>query len=243
VTDTADFSRIHVVLPVRSISGGKARLGGALDAEERETLILGMLRHIVLTIREWGGAAVTHVVSLDPALLADAASLGADTVRQLDGGLNEAIVAGRRRARQTGATAMLVVPADLPLLDGTSLERLVDAADAALAAGSGRPVVVLAPADARGGTNALLVSPLDVIEPDFGAMSLQCHTQAAADVDATVLMVVDPGLGFDLDTPDDVDRIGVQRLDHLLELGSRPVGSVAAEPIEREPVAADAPAS
>jgi 2-phospho-L-lactate guanylyltransferase len=235
VMGSADFSRIHVVLPVRSVSGGKARLGGALDAEERETLILGMLRHIVLTVREWGGAAATHVVSLDPTLLADAAALGAGTVRQLDSGLNEAIAAGRRRAVEAGATAMLVIPADLPLLTQTSLERLVDAADAALAAGSGRPVVVLAPADARGGTNALLVSPADVIEPVFGAMSLQCHAQAAADVEATLLLVVDPGLGFDLDTPDDVDRIGVEALDHLLELGSRPAGSVG-----RGPVTADA---
>jgi 2-phospho-L-lactate guanylyltransferase len=238
VTDLADFSRIHVVLPVRSISGGKARLGGALDAEERETLILGMLRHIVLTIREWGGAAATHVVSLDPSVLADAAALGSDTVRQLHGGLNEAIVAGRQRAVEAGATAMLVLPADLPLLNRASLERLVDAADAALAAGSGRPVVVLAPADARGGTNALLVSPADLIEPDFGHMSLQCHAQAAADVEATLLLVVDAGLGFDLDTPDDVDRIGVVGLDHLLELGSRSAGSVG-----RGSVAADAPAS
>ena len=243
MTTYADLTRLHVVLPVRSVSGGKARLGGALDAEERETLIVGMLRHVILTIGEWAGAATTHVVSLDPALLADAETLGADPVLQLDGGLNEAIVAGRRRSVQQGATAILVVPADLPLLSRTSLERLVDAADAAIAAGSGRPIVILAPADARGGTNALLVSPPDVIDPDFGAMSLECHAQAAADVEATLLLVVDPGLGFDLDTPDDVDRVGVAGLAHLMELGTRPTSAFVREPGAREPVAADAPAT
>jgi 2-phospho-L-lactate guanylyltransferase len=237
----ADLSHLHVVLPARSISGGKARLGGALDAEERETLILGMLRHALATLRTWGVAEQVHVVSLDPALLADAADAGAHAVPQalpgigeLDGALNDAILAGRTTALQAGATAMLVLPADLPLLAVTSLERLLDAGDAALAAGSGRPVVVLAPADARRGTNALLVSPPDIIEPAFGPQSLEAHAKAAAAVEATLLLVVDPGLGFDLDTPEDVDRLGVDGLARLVDLGTSPL-----PPAPPEAIAAD----
>ncbi len=231
----ADLSRLHVVLPVRSISGGKVRLGGALDAEERETLILGMLRHALATLREWGIADAVHVVSRDATLLDDASASGATALRQLaGGGLNEAILEGRAAARAGGATTLLVLPADLPALTVTSLERLLDAADAALAAGAGRPLVVLAPADARRGTNALLVSPPDLIEPAFGAQSLEAHARAAAEVDATVLLVVDGGLGFDLDTPDDVDRLGVEALARLVELGSLPLASILREPVAAE---------
>ena len=39
----ADLSRLHVVVPLRGIESGKSRLGQALDAEERETLVLGLL--------------------------------------------------------------------------------------------------------------------------------------------------------------------------------------------------------
>ena len=106
-----------------------------------------------------------------------------------------------------GATAVLMLPADLPLVDGPALDRLLDGADAAVAAGNGHSLVVVAPADARGGTNALLVSPPDLIDPCFGESSLAAHLLAASQVDATVQLVVDPALGFDLDTPDDLERL------------------------------------
>ena len=40
----ADLTSLHAVVPLRTLAGGKARLGEALDAEEREELVLGMLR-------------------------------------------------------------------------------------------------------------------------------------------------------------------------------------------------------
>lgn len=229
MTEQADLTHLHVVIPVRSASGGKARLGGALDAEERETLIVGMLRHALRTIREWGGAELVHVVSMDESLLLDAAAFGARAERQQRSGLNEAILAGRAAAVDRGASAMLVLPADLPALTAASLGRLADAADAALAAGSGRPLVVLAPADARRGTNALFTSPPEVIEPLFGALSLESHAQAARDADATLLLVVDAALGFDLDTPEDADRLGVAGLARVIELGSMRIDEAVAE--------------
>ena len=77
----------------------------------------------------------------------------------------------------------------------------------ALAAGNGHALIVVAPADARGGTNALLISPPALIDPQFGDHSLEAHLRAAALADATVQLVVDPALGFDLDTPDDLERL------------------------------------
>ena len=102
---------------------------------------------------------------------------------------------------------MLILPADLPLLERASLDRLLDAADAALAAGSGRPLVAIAPSDARDGTNGLLLFPTDVIEPAFGAGSFEAHVRAAAAADATLQVVTDAGLGFDLDTPEDLEML------------------------------------
>ena len=61
-----------------------------------------------------------------------------------------------------------------------------------MAAGTGAPLVVIAAADARDGTNALLLSPPDIIEPHFGPGSLEAHLRAARDAGATVQLVVDP---------------------------------------------------
>jgi 2-phospho-L-lactate/phosphoenolpyruvate guanylyltransferase len=216
----ADLAVLHVVLPLRTLAGGKARLGEALDAEEREALVAGMLRHELAVVADWGRAAAVHVVTLDPALMPLAQAGGARSLLQVREGLNDAIREACVVARASGASALLVLPGDLPLLDVAALERLLEAADAALAAGAGAPLVVLAPADARDGTNALLLSPPDVIEPAFGPRSLELHARAARDAGASLQLVVDPALGFDLDTPQDLDRLEPQRLAELEALGA-----------------------
>lgn len=218
----ADLSRLHAVVPLRSLEGGKTRLGAALDAEEREDLIVGMLRHVLGTLLAWGGAAEILVVSPDRALLSIASAAGARTLRQDAGDLNDAIRLGRDDVMAGGATALLVLPGDLPLLEREALERLREAADAALAAGGGAPLVAIVPADARSGTNALVLSPPDVIEPAFGPESLRAHLEAARAANASVLLVEDPVVGFDLDTPADVERLQPARLAELQAIGAMP---------------------
>jgi len=224
----ADLSRLHVLLPLRSLATGKARLGGAIDAEERETLLLGMLRLTLRVLASWPACRMVHLVSADTALLASSATDGAGRIRPLlqrGEGLNEALASARADAVAHGATAVLMLPADLPLLATEPLDRLLEAADAAVAAGSESPIVVIAPADARRGTNALLLSPPYVIEPSFGVLSLEAHVRAAAAADASVQIVVDARLGFDLDTPDDLERLEPALLDQLIALGERPIAA------------------
>ncbi|HTS15251.1 MAG TPA: 2-phospho-L-lactate guanylyltransferase [Candidatus Sulfotelmatobacter sp.] len=222
----ADLSRLHVVVPVRTLAGGKARLGEALDAEEREGLIAGMLRHELGVLGRWGRAAAVHVVSPDPEVGPIAALAGARPLAQQSDGLNEAVREARLEATEAGATALLILPADLPMLDTPSLDRLLDAADAALAAGGGAALVVVAAADARDGTNALLLSPPAVIEPRFGPASLEAHVRAARDAGASLQLLVDPVIGFDLDTPADLGRLEAARLAELEALGAAVVTSV-----------------
>lgn len=232
-----------MVVPVRGLSDGKARLGIALDAEERQTLIVGLLVSTLAIVRQWPAARRVHVISGDALVLRIAESMRAVAVRdEAAGDLNAAVVLGRQSAAARGATAVLTLPADLPLLSAGALDRLLDAADAALAAGRGQPLVVVAPADARDGTNALLLSPPDVIDPSFGGSSLAAHVRAAAGADAAVQVVVDPELGFDLDTPDDLERIDEPRLLELLATGGDALAAyeAAAHGPEAEPVPAAA---
>jgi 2-phospho-L-lactate guanylyltransferase len=220
---------IHVVLPLRSLSGGKARLGGAVDAEEREALILGMARRTVRVLLDWSACERILVVSPDRGLLSavcpDAEpgpSAPTDrliTIVQDGEGLGAAIVAGRTRALRDGAVSLLVLPGDLPELSAAALDELLDAADAGLAAAGGGRLVAIAPAGARGGTNALLLRPPDAIDPAFGDASFEAHLRAAARAGAAVQIVQDDVLGFDLDTPDDLERLEPGRLNELMRLG------------------------
>lgn len=218
---------IHVVLPMRTVSGGKARLGGVLDAEEREELVLGMLRQTLSLLEAWGGCERIHLVTPDPVLIEDARERAAqsgrtllETHRQVGEGLNEAVRVGMEAARSEGAATLLVLPGDLPHLTIEALDGLLLAADAAHAAAAGGPLVAIAPSDARSGTNALLLKPVDVIEPSFGPDSFETHLRSAAAVEAAVQVISDEALGFDLDTPDDLEMLDPSRLNELTRLGS-----------------------
>jgi 2-phospho-L-lactate guanylyltransferase len=216
---SAALAPLHAVVPLRGLVTGKARLGEAIDAEERAQLVLGLLRRTLRILRDWQPLAATYVVTSDRTAQSVAAELGARIVPDPGPGLKEAIRQGTDAARDSGAAAALILPADLPLLSADSLDRLLDAADAALAAGSGRPVVVISPSDARNGTNGLLLSPPDVIRPSFGIASFEAHVREARDAGTSLQVVPDPGLGFDLDTPEDFERLPAAVIGELLELG------------------------
>ncbi|HYI22250.1 MAG TPA: 2-phospho-L-lactate guanylyltransferase [Candidatus Limnocylindrales bacterium] len=221
-SETADLSVLHVIVPLRGAASGKSRLGLALDAEERQVLILGMLASTLDALASWPSAAAVHLVTDERQTmdLVRGARPGINLVAEPpDGGLNTALRAARDAAIARGATAILILPADLPLITAAALEAMLDSADAAVAAGGGRPVVAIAAADARRGTNALLLSPPDIVEPEFGDASLEAHLRAAAEAEASVQLVIDPALGFDLDTPDDLERLELGRMLELERLG------------------------
>ena len=219
---------IHVVLPMRTVSGGKARLGEVLDAEEREELVLGMLLHTLAVLRAWPVCRRIHLVSPDPVLGIATIHAGGDVsvIRQDGEGLNEGIGLGVSAARVEGATSLLVVPGDLPHLSVEALDELLTAADAGVVAAGGGPLVAIVPSDAGGGTNALLLRPPEAIAPAFGPGSFEAHLRAAEAAGAAVQVVSDPTLGFDLDTPDDLERLDPKRLRELTEQGRRAVDGV-----------------
>ena len=226
----AALEPIHVVLPMRTVSGGKARLGGALDAEEREELVLGMLLHTLGVLGAWQPCRRIHLVSPDPVLDAATRQAGVEVsvVRQLGEGLNEGIRLGISAALLERAPSVLVLPGDLPHVSTEALDELLLAADAGLAAAAGGPMVAIVPSDARYGTNALLLRPPQVIAPAFGPDSFEAHLRAAESAGAAVQVVSPSELGFDLDTPDDLERLDPLRLSMLMQLGRRVIERVDA---------------
>ena len=187
--------RTVVVIPVRSLEGAKSRLGAALDAEERRTLVERLL---VRTVEAARAAAVdeVRVVSPDPAVLGLAAAHGARPVEQRTQGLNRALE--EARADLAAADRVLVLPGDLPAVSSGAIDGLL-----ALADESEAPVVVLVTDRHGRGTNALLLDPAGLIAFAFGGDSREAHACLARDAGARV---VEPesALGIDVDTPDDL---------------------------------------
>jgi 2-phospho-L-lactate guanylyltransferase len=158
-----------------------------------------MMGRVVRAIAEAGVEDVC-VVSPDWIVLEEAKRRGATPLVQESRGLNPALEEGRRRALELGASTLLVLPADLPLLDaGDVLAVLQETGDG--------PSAVISPDGMRSGTNALLMQPPDVLPFAFGADSFEAHVGAARRRDLEVRICERPHLAFDLDTAGDLTRL------------------------------------
>jgi 2-phospho-L-lactate guanylyltransferase len=116
-----------------------------------------------------------------------------------DAGHSAAAARGVQAAMERGATRVLLVPGDCPALDPAEVDELLEDAD-----GVEPPDVVVVPDRHGDGTNALLLTPPDAIQPSFGPGSRERHERLAAQAGATFAAVAIPTLSLDVDTADDL---------------------------------------
>jgi len=199
-TARADLSRTWALVPIRGLESAKSRLGEDLDAEERVELVTGLLRRTLIATRDARRVAGTIVVTMDPDAAGIAQELRAIGLVERAPGLNQAIEAARSVAVARGATAVLVLPADLPSVSAAAVDELLEAG--AMAADR-RALVAMVPDRHGPGTNALLVSPPGAIDPAFGERSHAAHVARAAAAGAA-LAELDGPLSLDVDTPADL---------------------------------------
>jgi len=206
------FDGIVALVPVRSLSGAKSRLGEPLDAEERADLVLALLRQTVAAALTASQLAGVVVVSKDPDLLREARAMGAASLLQRTDGLNEGLTEARL-AFGAEVSAVMVLPADLPGVSASAIDQLAEAAERVLSSAPEKPVVALVPDRHGRGTNALLLAPPDAIGFCFGESSRAAHAEAAGAAGASYLELDGP-LSFDVDTPEDLLEADIRGLDH-----------------------------
>jgi 2-phospho-L-lactate guanylyltransferase len=191
-------SRVIAIVPVGSVEGAKSRLGAVLDAEERHDLTMRLARTTIAAAVAATRVDEVLVITPDDAIREVALELGARPLRQRDRGLNRGLTTARDEAAAAGASAILILPIDLPDVTPAAIDAVVTTLD-----DPGRPLVAIV-ADRHGrGTNALLMAPPDVIDICFGGDSAIAHTTAARAIGARLVELGGP-LALDLDTPDDL---------------------------------------
>ncbi len=135
------------------------------------------------------------VVSDDASVLEAAAERRFGVVRDPERGLNAAVARAITEVSVQGAESITVVPCDTPLAFRGDLVDLLDT-------GSTSDVVVVPSED--GGTNALYMSPPDLLTPSFGEGSLRKHLQLAEERSYRCALLSLPRLALDIDTIEDV---------------------------------------
>jgi 2-phospho-L-lactate guanylyltransferase len=190
---------LWVIVPVKSIHQGKSRLAGILNESERASLNKAMLTNLLQVLRSSDAFSGVVIVSHD----SEAKNLAEDFTfeyfeEQSPYSLNTAIESACRYSSDRGATEILILPADLPLLNLQSLESL-------LKRNIDPPVVVIAPDRREEGTNSLLINPLNGFSFRYGENSFSKHQKIAQEHQYRVVVVHDLGTELDLDLPEDWD--------------------------------------
>jgi len=194
---------IAALLPVKEFNRSKARLAGYLSAEERTQLARTMFEDVWDVLREAAtrrdGLERLLVVTAEPYVVTRCLRDGVPCLEEKESDTHTGSVRrGTKWAMGLGVSTLLSVPIDSPGMTATEI--------LALARFGQEHAVVLVPSVDGSGTNALVRTPPDAIEPCFGPGSCRLHIELAEKKGLDWLVVRPPGLLTDIDTPEDVQE-------------------------------------
>ena len=189
-----------ILIPVKNLSAAKQRLAAVLDQPARTELAQAMLHDVVATLAAWPRRPACALVTGDP--------FAVDLARQHDleiipdpanPGETGAIELATNICIARGIDSTLVIPADIPLIQASELELILERAPDE---GS-----VLAPAADGRGTNAAFRRPANLFPLRFGNDSFKPHLAAARATGKPCIVLQLPGIAVDVDNPEDLQRL------------------------------------
>jgi 2-phospho-L-lactate guanylyltransferase len=171
------------IVPFKASGERKSRLAAELSSDERAALSIRMFRHVVDVLERHPKVARTIILSNERP-----ADWSGAWAQDNGGGLNPEL----ERVRADIGGDVLILHADLPLLQNEDIDALVDAAQ--------EDSIAIAPDRHGSGTNGLALKAGSTLNFQFGPDSFHLHRNQAP----TCPVVHRDGFGFDLDTPDDL---------------------------------------
>ena len=186
------------VLPAKDFNDAKQRLAGVLDADARRGLFRAMYEDVLSALCAVQGLQGVLVVTRDDSAAAlarryDAAVLPEEENR----GQTAAVEAAAAWLAGQGAEGMIALPGDVPLVPPQEIAQVLAVHE------TGRGMTIVPARDERG-SNCIAVSPPDLIAFHFGNDSFKPHLRAAEEAGVTPKILRLPGIGLDVDRPDDL---------------------------------------
>ena len=208
---------LWTIIPVKPFSEGKSRLAGYISPQTRRTLNRNLLTRTLDAVHLAHIDAEIVVVSRDNDALDVAARFGSHALTEdpynplsrvtgpwafstdHESQLNAALTQAARYAMARGATRVLVLPTDMPNLTAEDVRTMASPCGRA-------PQINIAPSR-DGGTNALMLQPVQAVPFAFGRDSFQRHRRLAAEAGIPVRVVESDTLLFDVDLPEDYEVV------------------------------------
>jgi 2-phospho-L-lactate guanylyltransferase len=192
--------RTAAILPVKSFAQAKQRLREELPAHDRRALVEAMFADALVALGRVPSLERIVVVSGDRVAQRIAAGYGASIVDDDERGHNTAAARGIAALMEDGIERALLVPGDCPLLSPEDLNALLTHPAAERSA-------LIVPDRHGTGTNALLLTPPDVLTPSFGPDSRRRHLADASTAGVPAEAIELDSLALDVDTPDDFEAL------------------------------------
>jgi len=187
---------VFVVIPVKRLDNAKSRLSPLLTDDERKQFCLKMLEDVLKTVKSTKSINQTVVVSNDLGVFHVAKNFNAAYLREKKTGLNEAVSEAIGWCIERGATSVLVLPADIPLVTPVNLNRMLALREKAS--------MVISPSRIGKGTNALLLTPPDACPTFYGPCSFQRHLEEASRRRISFRRFRSQRIALDIDTVEDL---------------------------------------
>ncbi len=189
-----------ILVPVKNLKSAKQRLASVLDADERQALAEAMLNDVLDALAHWKNHPPVAVVTSDGHVRSLARRHHFEVIEDKDNhGQTEAIALATEACCQAGAKFTLVIPGDVPLVQGWELQKILDAAPP--------EGCVLVPAHDGRGTNAAWRKPAGLFPLSFGNDSFVPHRAAAEATGKPCVILELAGVGLDVDNPNDLRRL------------------------------------
>lgn len=192
------------ILPIKQFAAAKSRLAEQFDPRQRQTLAQAMCTDVLTSLEASRTIEETVVVTSDGTAETIALEHGTHVIEDHSDSHSTAAAQGIEYALARGATQVLLVAGDCPLLSAELIDELLDDDP------PGDRVVVEFPDRHGAGTNGLLLRPPNAIEPAFGPGSCERHLQLAATAGADAVVLHWPAFEFDVDTPEDLQALAAE---------------------------------
>ncbi len=191
--------KIYAIVPVKHLDASKRRLSSVLKPEDRRALPLAMLEDVLNAIK---GSLVqeTVVVGNDLCVSRLAAKAGVMYEEEKGRGLNRAITGSIEWCLKREVDAVVVLPADIPLVSSMDINRIIEIAR------NSEPILVLSPSE-NGGTNALYMRPPNLIPVNYGPGSFKKHIKQSRARGTRPKVYYSHSIAFDIDTQKDLKKL------------------------------------
>ena len=190
---------VWALVPVKSLSFGKQRLNGVLGSN-RPDLSIAMFKDVLKALFDSKQIDKIAVVTADPEITTIAKHRDVLVIDEpIPKGMNAAIKKGLETIRSLCGDQVAIIPADLPLLTGAELDRILTKLEQTRRC-HGNRTIGIGSSKHDGGTNFLCLDVSRTFRLNYGYHSYQRHLENAKQCDCFSVSITSEEIALDIDT-------------------------------------------